>query len=107
MAETLNYKLYITDDDQTKFKVWRENLAGETNSNMIKIDNALKSIELMIRDLQAQVISGEISAAIYANDDELVTDSGEVILATRKLDTADLLRQDIMEAVVNYHDSNK
>ena len=41
MSETSNYGLYVTSDEKTKFKDWREKVAGENNSNMAKIDAAL------------------------------------------------------------------
>ena len=41
MGETTNYQLYVTDDDTTNFKDWREKLNGTTDSNMAKIDSAL------------------------------------------------------------------
>ena len=41
MSETTNYHLALTDDDQTKFKEWRESINGNSNSNMKKIDTAL------------------------------------------------------------------
>lgn len=41
MSETTNYHLSLTDDDQTKFKEWRESINGNVNSNMQKIDKAL------------------------------------------------------------------
>lgn len=41
MSETKNYHLTLTDDDQTKFKEWRESINGNSNSNMEKIDAAL------------------------------------------------------------------
>lgn len=41
MSETTNYHLYLTDDDTTKFLEWREAMNGTSDSNMIKIDNAL------------------------------------------------------------------
>lgn len=41
MSETKNYNLSLTDDDQTKFKEWRESINGNVNSNMQKIDEAL------------------------------------------------------------------
>lgn len=41
MSETKNYHLILTDDDQTKFKEWRESINGNSNSNMEKIDTAL------------------------------------------------------------------
>lgn len=45
MSETLNYGLYITSDDTEKFLSWREMVAGESNSNMVKIDSALAEME--------------------------------------------------------------
>lgn len=41
MSTTANYNLKLTDDDQTKFKEWRESINGNSNSNMEKIDTAL------------------------------------------------------------------
>lgn len=41
MSTTTNYNLILTDDDQTKFKEWRESINGNSNSNMEKIDTAL------------------------------------------------------------------
>ncbi len=41
MSETKNYKLYITDDGSERFLDWRKRLAGETESNMVKIDTAI------------------------------------------------------------------
>lgn len=41
MSTTANYNLILTDDDQTKFKEWRESINGNSNSNMEKIDTAL------------------------------------------------------------------
>ena len=43
MSETAHYKLYTSSDDTTKFKEFREKLAGDTDSNMTKIDSALKA----------------------------------------------------------------
>ena len=41
MNETKNCNLTLTDNDQTKFKEWREAINGNLNSNMVKIDNAI------------------------------------------------------------------
>lgn len=41
MSETTNYKLYLTSDNNEKFRDWREKMNGTEDSNMIKIDNAL------------------------------------------------------------------
>lgn len=41
MNETTNYKLHLTEGSTEKFQEWREKMNGTTDSNMIKIDNAL------------------------------------------------------------------
>lgn len=41
MSATKNCNLTLTDNDQTKFKEWREIINGNLNSNMEKIDNAI------------------------------------------------------------------
>lgn len=41
MSKTPNYDLFVTDDAGTNFKDWREQMASESNSNMVKIDAAL------------------------------------------------------------------
>jgi hypothetical protein len=41
LSATKNYDLALTDNDQTKFKEWRESINGNSNSNMEKIDTAL------------------------------------------------------------------
>lgn len=42
MAETANYGLYVTDKDTDRFIDWRKRINGETDSNMVKIDEALQ-----------------------------------------------------------------
>lgn len=44
MAETTNYGLFVTDDSTLPFLTWRQKLDSESNSNMTKIDMALKGI---------------------------------------------------------------
>lgn len=41
MSETLNYGLYITDDETERFVDWRSKMNGVADSNMTKIDKAL------------------------------------------------------------------
>ena len=41
MSTTPNYGLVLHDNATTKFKQFREDISGETDSNMIKIDAAL------------------------------------------------------------------
>lgn len=41
MSETENYHLPLTDDDQTKFRDWRNAINGPDDSAMVKIDAAL------------------------------------------------------------------
>lgn len=36
MSKTPNYDLFVTDDAGTKFKDWREQMASESNSNMVR-----------------------------------------------------------------------
>lgn len=55
MSKTPNYDLFVTDDAGTKFKDWREQMASESDSNMVKIDAALsgkaeqsRSVEIML-----------------------------------------------------------
>lgn len=54
MAQTSNYKLYVTDNDQEKFLTWRENMASTTDSNMTKIDNILGEHASKIENIQNQ-----------------------------------------------------
>ena len=54
MSKTPNYDLFVTDDAGTKFKDWREQMASESNSNMVKIDAAFperlsKAVRLKLR----------------------------------------------------------
>lgn len=44
MAETSNYKLFLTDDSSINFKDWREKINGQSDSNMIKIDTAIYNL---------------------------------------------------------------
>ena len=41
MAETLNYGLYIEDDESERFINWRKKMNGSEESNMTKIDTIL------------------------------------------------------------------
>lgn len=44
MGETINYGLYVEDDDSVLFKDWRKKINGSTNSSMVKIDALLKAL---------------------------------------------------------------
>lgn len=44
MSQTTNYGLYLNDDSSQKFKEWRDQINGPVDSNMIKIDTALKEL---------------------------------------------------------------
>ena len=49
MAETENYKLFICDQNDEATTTWRQwcrKIAGATDSNMIKIDQALANSRL-------------------------------------------------------------
>lgn len=41
MSRTTNYNLYLCDDDTKTFQEWREEINGESGSNMVLIDAAL------------------------------------------------------------------
>lgn len=41
MAETTNYKLFLTDDKYMYFLNWREKISGQDDSNMVIIDRVL------------------------------------------------------------------
>lgn len=42
MSETMNYKLYVTDDSSERFQDWRRRMGGVgSDSNMVKIDQVL------------------------------------------------------------------
>lgn len=41
MSETKNYGLHLTEDSNERFQDWRNAMNGPSDSNMIKIDNAL------------------------------------------------------------------
>ncbi len=58
MSETENYHLTLTDSDQTNFLDWRNSINGCSNSNMEKIDEALK----LKADISKSV-SGVLSAS--------------------------------------------
>lgn len=55
MAETAHYKLYINSDEKLKFKTFREEVAGETDSNMTKIDAALKAHDDALEGKQGKI----------------------------------------------------
>lgn len=63
MAETAHYGLYITDDDQTKFYDWRQQMNGTADSNMTKIDTVLAEkaakSDVLTSTLLADAWSGE------------------------------------------------
>ncbi len=63
-AETENYGLYLEDDENTKFKVWREKMNGLNDSNMQKIDRALGDANGKFSDILAALdaIDAKISA---------------------------------------------
>lgn len=44
MPETINYGLYIEDDNSVFFKDWRKKMNGTDDSNMVKIDAILKKL---------------------------------------------------------------
>lgn len=65
MAETMNYHLYVEDDDQTLFKSWRQKMNGTQDSNMTKIDTAL--FAKADKDYVDTAIQNAIGAALEAS----------------------------------------
>ena len=63
MSETANYQLYLTDDDSTLFKEWREKINGTDNSNMVKIDTALAG-----KAQRSAIINATLTAGGWAGD---------------------------------------
>lgn len=57
MAETEHYGLYVTDDDTTPFKSWREQVNGTADSNMTKIDAALAGKAEKSEDVEAVLLA--------------------------------------------------
>ena len=89
MAETTNYKLYLTDSDAIKFLEWREKLCGQTDSNMTKIDAALalKADGLIYENNILRLTSGGIP---IGEGFEIVSDDGEtIIIDTEVSDTSE------------------
>lgn len=41
MSRTVNYGLYLEDDNTTRFADWRKKMNGGGDSNMVKIDTAI------------------------------------------------------------------
>lgn len=60
MAETTNYKLYVVDEGTEKFIDWRLKLAGTAESNMVKIDEALKDLADAINNCAVKSESGVV-----------------------------------------------
>lgn len=58
MAETVNYGLYKTSNGNVTFHEWREKLAGETDSNMVKIDAALAGKQNALADGDGTTVKG-------------------------------------------------
>lgn len=69
MSETANYGLYLEDNDQTKFKVWREKINGTIDSNMMKIDAALNSHDTAIGTINTSL--GAVNTSLGDIDDAL------------------------------------
>lgn len=64
MAETKNYKLYVTDDSTTNFQDFRRQLAGDTGSNMVKIDEILAG-----KSDTSKWLDGTLSAGAWVEAD--------------------------------------
>lgn len=84
MAETANYGLYVSSDSQTKFPDWRKKVAGETNSNMVKIDSVLKEHEDAIGAMDRFFISVSDGKSMIAS---AITDKGIATAADASFQT--------------------
>lgn len=94
MAQTKNYDLILTDNDQTKFKEWRESINGNSNSNMEKIDNALgEKANLSIAKNIVLSASSWSNSAPYSqtlNVEEVQADTNGVISIAHNVTTEQL-----------------
>lgn len=82
MAETDNYKLFLTDDSKMNFIDWREKMNGQTDSNMTKVEAALTALQEAIDSGGAMFAAeygvtayDEITAAIEAGKTCVAVDS--------------------------------
>lgn len=64
MKSTPTYGLYLEDDDTTKFKDWREKMNGTSDSNMIKIEDALND-----KAQHSKEVHGVLLAAAWSGTD--------------------------------------
>ncbi len=80
MSKTPNYDLFVTDDAGTKFKDWREQMASESNSNMVKIDAALSG-----KAEQSRSVEITLTADGWTGD--VAPYSQQVAVANLKADT--------------------
>ena len=67
MSKTPNYDLFVTDDAGTKFKDWREQMASESNSNMVKIDAALSGKAEQSRSVEIRLMAGQVTPRHFRN----------------------------------------
>lgn len=51
MAETPNYKFYVSSNDKEDFLNWRDKIAGDVDSNFHDVDNALESLKREIDNI--------------------------------------------------------
>lgn len=70
MGETANYKLYVEDDNSTKFIDWRTKMNGSENSNMTKIDEALHDLDERVNEASG---SGGLIVNITEYEDGLLS----------------------------------
>jgi len=74
MSETKNYKLYVTDDSSERFQDVRTRIYGETDSNMVKVD------EILAQKADAsQILYATLSAGSWSDDTQTLKIDGLTI----------------------------
>lgn len=65
---TENYGLYLEDNENTKFKEWREKMNGPKDSNMIKIDAAIEKKQDKLTGKKGQLVGFDVDGSPVAQD---------------------------------------
>lgn len=68
MSFTPEYELFLTDDDQMFFKDWREQINGLEDSNMTKIDAALREKQDKLIGQSGQMVGFDSNGEATAQD---------------------------------------
>lgn len=68
MAQTEHYNLYLESGGETTFQQWREAMNGPSDSNMVKIDNALAGKQDKLAGATGQVVGFDEDGNAVAQD---------------------------------------